>query len=53
VDVHSSTTQIPYTFTGMLGSTTVFAISGRQANTFGNFATVWPAVNPAHRSTRC
>jgi hypothetical protein len=40
VDVYSSTTAIPYTFTGMLGSTTVFTISGRQGNTFGNFATV-------------
>jgi hypothetical protein len=40
VDVYSSTTPIPYTFTGMLGSATVFALSGRQGNTFGNFATV-------------
>jgi hypothetical protein len=40
VDVYSSTTQIPYTFTGMLGSTTVFVITGRQGLTFGNFATV-------------
>ena len=40
VDVYSSTTPIPYMFTGMLGSTAVFAVSGRQGNTFGNFATV-------------
>jgi len=40
VDVYSSTTPIPYTFTGVLSSTTVFAVSGRHGNTFGNFATV-------------
>jgi len=40
VDVYSSTTQIPCTFTGMLGSTTVFVVTGRQGNTFGGFATV-------------
>src|SRR5262245_41276566 len=40
VAVYSSVTAIPYVFTGLLGSTTVFSVSGRQPNTFGNFATV-------------
>jgi hypothetical protein len=40
VDLYSSTTPIPYVFTGMANSTVVFAVSGRQGNTFGNFATI-------------
>jgi hypothetical protein len=40
VDLYSSTTQIPYVFTGLLNNTVVFAVSGRQGNTFGNFATI-------------
>jgi Carboxypeptidase regulatory-like domain len=40
VDLYSSTTPIPYVFTGMSNSTVVFAVSGRQGNTFGNFATI-------------
>jgi hypothetical protein len=40
VDVYSSTTRIPYTFTGFVGSAVVFAVSGQQGNTFGNFVTV-------------
>jgi hypothetical protein len=40
VDLYSSTTPIPYTFSGFAGSVKVFAVSGRQGNTFGNFATV-------------
>ena len=40
VDVYSSTTRIPYTFTGFVGSATVFAVSGEQGNTFGDFVTV-------------
>ena len=40
VDVYSSVTPIPWVFTGLLGSTTVFAVTGRQGNTFGNFVTV-------------
>jgi hypothetical protein len=40
VDLYSSITQIPYVFTGISGSTTVFTVSGRQGNTFGNFVTV-------------
>ena len=40
VDVYSSVTTIPYVFTGLLGSTTVYSVSGRQGNTFGSFATV-------------
>lgn len=40
VDVYSSVTPIPYVFTGLLGSTTVYSVAGRQGNTFGRFATV-------------
>ncbi len=40
VDVYSSTTPIPYAFTGFAGSTKVFAVSGQQGNTFGKFVTV-------------
>jgi hypothetical protein len=40
VDLYSSTTRIPYTFAGFAGSATVFAVSGEQGNTFGNFVTV-------------
>ena len=40
VDLYSSTTSIPYTFTGLLGSTTVFSVTGTQPQTFGLFATV-------------
>ena len=43
VDLYSSTTSIPYTFTGLLGSTVVFSVNATQPQTFGNFATV---VNP-------
>jgi hypothetical protein len=43
VDVYSSTTPIPYVFTGVRGSTTVFTAAGTQPNTFGSFATV---LNP-------
>ena len=40
VDLYSSTTQIPYVMTGIANSTVLFAVSGRQGNTFGNLATV-------------
>jgi hypothetical protein len=43
VDLYSSMTTIPYVFSGLMGSTKVFSVSGTVANTFGNFATV---VNP-------
>jgi hypothetical protein len=43
VDLYSSTTPIPYTFTGLLGSTQVFSVTATQPQTFGSFATV---VNP-------
>lgn len=43
VDVYSSTTSIPYTFTGLLGSTVVFSVTAIQPQTFGQFATV---LNP-------
>jgi lectin-like protein len=43
VDLYSSTTPIPYTFTGLLGSTPVFSVTATQPPTFGAFATV---VNP-------
>jgi hypothetical protein len=40
VDLYSSITQIPYVFTGLMGSTTVFTASGTVPNTFGRFVTV-------------
>ncbi len=40
IDLYSSVTSIPYVFTGLMGSTKVFAVSGTVPNTFGNFATV-------------
>jgi hypothetical protein len=40
VDVYSSTTPIPYTMTGLRGSTVVFTETGTVPNTFGNFRTV-------------
>jgi hypothetical protein len=43
VDLYSSTTAIPYTFTGLRGSTPVFSLTATQPQTFGLFATV---VNP-------
>jgi hypothetical protein len=43
IDLYSSITTIPYTFTGFLGQNQVFTTSGIVPNTFGNFATV---MNP-------
>ena len=40
VDLYSSVTPIPYVFTGLMGSTKVFSVSGTVPNTLGNFATV-------------
>jgi hypothetical protein len=40
VDLYSSMTTIPYVFTGLMGSTKVFSVSGTVPNTFGDFATV-------------
>jgi hypothetical protein len=40
IDLYSSTTPIPFTFTGLLNGNTVFTVSGTVPNTFGNFATV-------------
>ena len=40
VDVYSSITPIPYTFTGLKGGATVFTVTATEPNTFGNFATV-------------
>jgi len=40
VDLYSSMTTIPYVFTGQIGSTQVFSVSGTVPNTFGNFAKV-------------
>jgi hypothetical protein len=40
VDLYSSMTSIPYVFTGRLGSTKVFSVSGTVPNAFGSFATV-------------
>ena len=39
-DLYSSVTPIPYTFTGLRGSTVVFTEAGTVPNTFGNFRTV-------------
>ena len=43
VDLYSSTTQIPYTMTGLRNDATVFAVADKLPNTFGNFRTV---MNP-------
>ena len=43
VDLYSSTTQIPYTISGVKDDAIVFTVSDRLPNTFGNFRTV---VNP-------
>jgi hypothetical protein len=40
VDLYSSLTPIPYTFTGLRGSTVVFTEAGTLPNTFGAFMTV-------------
>ncbi len=40
VDLYSSVTPIPYVFTGLMGSTKVFSVSGTVPNTFGSFAAV-------------
>jgi hypothetical protein len=45
VDVYSSTTQIPWTFTGFLNSAQVFTQNGVVGHTFGNFATVSNAAS--------
>jgi hypothetical protein len=44
VDLYSSMTTIPYVFTGLMGSTKAFSVSGTVPNTFGDFATV---ANPS------
>ena len=48
VDVYSSTTPIPWTFTGLVGSATAFTASGQQGSTYGAFATV---ANPNAATT--
>lgn len=48
VDVYSSTTKIPWTFIGFLGSAQVFTVNGVAGQTFGDFVTVGnadPSVN--------
>jgi hypothetical protein len=40
VDLYSSITSIPYIFTGLMGSTTVFSVSGTVPHTMGTFATI-------------
>jgi hypothetical protein len=40
IDLYSSITPIPYTFTGLLNGNMVFTTSGTVPNTFGNFASV-------------
>jgi hypothetical protein len=40
VDLYSSITPIPYSFTGFRGTSPVFTIADTVPNTFGNFATV-------------
>jgi hypothetical protein len=44
IDLYSSITTIPYTFTGLLGGSEVFLASAVVPNTFGDFATV-PSPN--------
>jgi len=43
VDLYSSTTPIPYTITGLRNDATVFTVTDKLPNTFGNFRTV---MNP-------
>ena len=43
IEIYSSITPIPYTFTGLLGGTTVFTVSGVVPNPMGNFLMV---MNP-------
>lgn len=43
IDLYSSITTIPYTFTGFIGGNQVFTVSGEVPHTFGNFARV---MNP-------
>jgi len=45
LDVYSSITQIPWTFTGLMNGQQVFTISGTEPNTFGNFAEVLNAFD--------
>jgi hypothetical protein len=40
IDLYSSITTIPYTFTGFLNNSEVFSVSGIVPHTYGNFATV-------------
>jgi hypothetical protein len=40
VDLYSSIAPIPYVFTGLMGSTKVFSVSGTAPNALGSFATV-------------
>ncbi len=66
VDLYSSITPIPYVFTGLKNSTTVFTVGATEPNTFGNFATVLSLhstdtidtllitlSNPANPDTEC
>jgi hypothetical protein len=39
-DLYSSTTPIPYVFTGLMGAVTVFSVTGTVPNTFGATVTV-------------
>lgn len=45
IDLYSSITTIPYTFTGFLAKNQVFTVSGEVPHTFGNFATVMNAYS--------
>jgi hypothetical protein len=45
LDVYSSITQIPWTFTGLMDGQEMFTTSGTQPNTFGNFAEVLNAYD--------
>ena len=46
VDLYSSTTEIPYTITGVRGDAIVFTVADTLPHTFGNFRTV---LNPHGR----
>jgi hypothetical protein len=45
IDLYSSITAIPYTFTGLLDGKTVFTTSEIAPNTYGNFANVLTRIS--------
>lgn len=51
IDLYSSITTIPYTFTGLLNGNQVFSVSGVVPLTFGNFETVMNPYSADHIDT--